>query len=158
MCLVGQADMPPPPHELSLAAKMPRGMIESHPLTRLPALSGIHSLHCDGRSMLWSDKIECDARVPLIHAVTFAFSAMAFQETSSTRSRFEAVTKGAYLDLLLPKSNDIDVSKTLRDASPEELARIPSRRNLFFGSLSISILTSDRTDLTLEQTRMRISI
>lgn len=59
---------------------------------------------------------------------------MATQETSSIRSKFEVLSKGAYLDILLPRSDDIDVSKALQDGSPEELARMPSRRNLFFGT------------------------
>ena len=58
---------------------------------------------------------------------------MAVQETPDIKSRFEALSKGSYLDLLIPRSRDIDVSKILQDATPEELARMPSRRNLFFG-------------------------
>ena len=58
---------------------------------------------------------------------------MATQETPDIKSKFEALSKGSYLDLLIPRSSDIDVSKILQDATPEELARMPTRRNLFFG-------------------------
>ena len=47
--------------------------------------------------------------------------------------KFEALTKGAYLDILIPKSSDDNVSKLLHDGTPEELARLPARRNLYFG-------------------------
>ncbi|TKA72056.1 hypothetical protein B0A55_06661 [Friedmanniomyces simplex] len=54
------------------------------------------------------------------------------QDDADARSRFEALSKGAYLDVLLPKSSDFNASALIRDGSPEELARAPSRRNLFF--------------------------
>lgn len=57
--------------------------------------------------------------------------------TTTLTSRFEAVSKGAYLDVLLPKSSDFDASALIRDGSPEELARAPSRRDLFFGTLTL---------------------
>ena len=67
---------------------------------------------------------------------------MASKEASGDiKAGFETLSNGAYLDLLLPRSNELDVLKLLRDASPEELTRIPSRRNLFFGtSIAMSVL------------------
>lgn len=48
------------------------------------------------------------------------------------KSRFEALSP-AYLEVRLPKAHDFDAAGFLRAGSPEELARAPSRRNLFFG-------------------------
>jgi len=50
------------------------------------------------------------------------------------KSQFESFSKQAYLDVLLPKNDDFDATLVLRDGSPEELQRAPSRRHLFFGS------------------------
>lgn len=60
---------------------------------------------------------------------------MATQETPSIKSRFEAFSKSAHLELLLPRSDDSGILKILQNGSPEDLSRLPSRRNLFFGSL-----------------------
>ena len=49
------------------------------------------------------------------------------------RTNFEALAKGAYLDVLLPKSSDFDPASLVDSGSTEELARAPTRRNLFFG-------------------------
>ncbi|KAK3067266.1 hypothetical protein LTR53_015965 [Teratosphaeriaceae sp. CCFEE 6253] len=54
------------------------------------------------------------------------------EDASALRSRIELISTGAYLDVLLPKSSDFDASAFIRDGSPEELARAPSRRTLFF--------------------------
>ncbi|KAK5134939.1 hypothetical protein LTR08_005890 [Meristemomyces frigidus] len=48
------------------------------------------------------------------------------------KTRFEALSRGAYFEVLLPRSSDFDAVALLRDASPEELAKAPTRRNLFF--------------------------
>ena len=52
------------------------------------------------------------------------------------KSQFDALTKEAFFDVLLPKSADFDASKLLRNGTPEDLHRAPARRNLFFGSNS----------------------
>ena len=78
---------------------------------------------------------------------------------SDIKVAFETFSKGAYLDLFLPRSNDSDVSKLLKDAPPEELARIPSRRNIFFGSsIASTLLDLLGTDMMLGQTRMLLLI
>ena len=59
---------------------------------------------------------------------------MASQDDGKIKSHFEAFSKDAVFDILLPRSDELDVSNILRDGSPEELQRAPSRRNLFFGS------------------------
>jgi hypothetical protein len=59
---------------------------------------------------------------------------MAFQEVATLKDKFETVSKGASLEIVLPRSTELNVSKILQDASPEALARLPSRRNLFFGN------------------------
>ena len=43
-------------------------------------------------------------------------------------TRFESLSKGAYLDVLLPRASDFDAVSLIRDGTPEELARAPSRR------------------------------
>lgn len=48
------------------------------------------------------------------------------------KSRFEALSP-AYLEVYLPKAQDFDAAALLRAGNPEELARAPGRRNLFFG-------------------------
>ena len=50
------------------------------------------------------------------------------------RTRFEVLAKGAYFEVLLPRSSDFDAAALLRSGSPEELAKAPTRRNLFFGT------------------------
>ncbi len=47
--------------------------------------------------------------------------------------KFEALSKDASLDILLPRVFDIDVLEIIRDGSFEDVQRLPSRRNLFFG-------------------------
>ena len=51
-----------------------------------------------------------------------------------TRARFDTLTKGAFLDVLLPKDPDLDVAAILRSETPESIGQTPSRRNLFFGA------------------------
>ncbi|KAK0947268.1 hypothetical protein LTR29_001223 [Friedmanniomyces endolithicus] len=48
--------------------------------------------------------------------------------------------KGAYLDVLLPKASDFNASALIQSGSPEELARAPSRRNLFFDEKASIVL------------------
>ena len=60
---------------------------------------------------------------------------MASQEEKRIKSQFDVLSKDAFFDVLLPRSADFDVSRTLRDGSGEDLHRAPSRRNLFFGSI-----------------------
>jgi len=55
------------------------------------------------------------------------------QDPADVKSRFETLSRGAYLDVLLPKASDFNASALIQSGSPEELARAPSRRNLFFG-------------------------
>ena len=64
------------------------------------------------------------SRFPCVRAVMMA-----------DRAHFEALAKASYLDVLLPKTTDLDVLKLLRSGSPDELLRAPARRNLFFGMI-----------------------
>ncbi|KAK0366766.1 hypothetical protein LTR91_021156 [Friedmanniomyces endolithicus] len=69
------------------------------------------------------------------------------------KTRFEALSRGAYLDVLLPKSSDFNASALIQDGSPEELARAPSRRNLFFdekASIVLVLRTTADTDAVRE--------
>lgn len=50
------------------------------------------------------------------------------------KARFEALSKSAYLDVSLPKTADFDAAALIRNGTPEEIARAPTRRNLFFGN------------------------
>ena len=66
---------------------------------------------------------------------------------------FEFLAKGAYLDVLLPKASNFDAATFIKDGSPEELARAPSRRNLFFGTRRCLILSGPAYSDTGGQTR-----
>ncbi|KAM3418577.1 hypothetical protein BST61_g4553 [Cercospora zeina] len=48
------------------------------------------------------------------------------------RARFESLSKSAFVDVNLPKSSDVDVATLIRAGKATEIARIPTRRNLFF--------------------------
>lgn len=52
------------------------------------------------------------------------------------KTRFEAISKSAILDVHLPKSSDFDAGTLLRNGTPDEILRSPARRNLFFGTVS----------------------
>ncbi|KAK5734858.1 hypothetical protein LTR17_008630 [Elasticomyces elasticus] len=68
------------------------------------------------------------------------------------RSQFDTLSKGAYLDVLLPKSPDFNAGALVKDGSSEELARAPSRRNLFFDE-SANIVIVLRTAADAESVR-----
>ncbi|KAK3618234.1 hypothetical protein LTR56_024778 [Elasticomyces elasticus] len=68
------------------------------------------------------------------------------------RSQFDTLSKGAYLDVLLPKSPDFNAGALVKDGSSEELARAPSRRNLFFDE-SANIVLVLRTAADAETVR-----
>ncbi|KAK1819744.1 hypothetical protein LTR12_005770 [Friedmanniomyces endolithicus] len=75
--------------------------------------------------------------------------AMAQDPADVKKTRFEALSRGAYLDVLLPKSSDFNASALIQDGSPEELARASSRRNLFFdekASIVLVLRTAADTD------------
>ncbi|KAK3725056.1 hypothetical protein LTR37_000566 [Vermiconidia calcicola] len=57
---------------------------------------------------------------------------MSAPEESNIKTQFATISKGAHLNVLLPRTPDLDVSGIYRDGSPEDLTRLPSRRNLFF--------------------------
>ena len=59
---------------------------------------------------------------------------------ANLKTRFELLSKGAYFEVLLPRSSDFDAVALLRDGSPEELAKAPTRRNLFFGTCKYYVL------------------
>ncbi|GAB1739036.1 hypothetical protein NU219Hw_g3800t1 [Hortaea werneckii] len=48
------------------------------------------------------------------------------------KERFLTLAKGAYLDVLLPRSSDFDAESVLRKGSADDLGRVPVRRNLLF--------------------------
>ena len=60
---------------------------------------------------------------------------MSKDKASDLRARFEALSKGAVLDVLIPKTEAFNAAAALRreDASPEDLQSVPLRRHLFFG-------------------------
>ncbi|EME49555.1 hypothetical protein DOTSEDRAFT_68362 [Dothistroma septosporum NZE10] len=63
------------------------------------------------------------------------------------RAYFEALANVSHLDVLLPKASDLDVLEVLRNGSPDDLARAPARRNLFFdeqASVLLVLRTSER--------------
>lgn len=49
------------------------------------------------------------------------------------KDEFEALSKGAYLEVLLPSTNGFDAVAALRGGKPEEIKRAPTRKHLFFG-------------------------
>ena len=58
---------------------------------------------------------------------------MANLEELSLRTQFEALSKDAVVEILLPRSPDNEISGFLSIGLPEEISSIASRRNLFFG-------------------------
>jgi len=68
-----------------------------------------------------------------------------------TRARFDTLTKGAFLDVLLPKDPDLDVAAILKSEAPESIGQAPSRRNLFFGASKPGL--TDDPQLTETQCR-----
>jgi hypothetical protein len=48
------------------------------------------------------------------------------------KKRFEALSP-AFLEVTLPRASDFDAVALLRSGHPEEIARAPGRKNLFFG-------------------------
>ncbi|KAK0356186.1 hypothetical protein LTR02_011654 [Friedmanniomyces endolithicus] len=78
---------------------------------------------------------------------------MAQDPADVKKTRFEALSRGAYLDVMLPKSSDFSASALIQDGSPEELARAPSRRNLFFdekASIVLVLRTTADADIVRE--------
>jgi len=59
---------------------------------------------------------------------------MAAQKNEETRLAFESLSRGAFLDVLLPRDPALDLATILKDGSLEEIGRVPSRRTLFFGA------------------------
>jgi hypothetical protein len=59
------------------------------------------------------------------------------------KASFEALSKGAVLDVLLPATGKFDAVALLQAGTPEEIKKAPSRKHLFFGP-SIVIQTSCR--------------
>lgn len=51
------------------------------------------------------------------------------------KAEFEAFSKGAYVDVLLPSTGDFDAAALLRNGNPEEVRRAQTRKHLFFGWL-----------------------
>lgn len=64
---------------------------------------------------------------------------MATQDESTLKAQFETFAKDAYLDVLLPRFADLEVSKTLREGTPKDLHGAPSRRNVFFGNVNVPV-------------------
>ncbi|KAK5108381.1 hypothetical protein LTR62_008337 [Meristemomyces frigidus] len=73
---------------------------------------------------------------------------------------FETLSKGAYLDILLPQSKNFDAAALVRAGQPEELARAPTRRNLFFDEKIpvVLILRTDASSDMLERGLQNLSI
>jgi hypothetical protein len=51
----------------------------------------------------------------------------------STKSDFEALAKGALLEVLLPATGQFDAVAILQAGNPEEIKKAPSRKHLFLG-------------------------
>lgn len=60
----------------------------------------------------------------------------AHMSTMDVKTRFEALSQSAFLDVHLPKTSDFDAGALIRDGSPDDISRAPARRNLFFGTVS----------------------
>jgi len=54
-------------------------------------------------------------------------------DKDNLKKRFETVSKGAFLDIILPQSPPTGILSALKDDSQEDWRKLPSRRNLFFG-------------------------
>lgn len=50
-----------------------------------------------------------------------------------SKERFSTLAKGAYLDVLLPRTSAFDAESVLQKGSTDELGKVSVRRNLFFG-------------------------
>lgn len=61
-------------------------------------------------------------------------SGMASKPGDEVKAAYLTFSNNAALHVLLPRSHKVDASAILRDASLDDLQRLPSRRNLFFGS------------------------
>lgn len=59
-------------------------------------------------------------------------------ESKELKKDFETLSRNAYLDVLVPRSSDVDV-KRLLDDGPEGLFQLPTRRNVFLGMSSTSV-------------------
>lgn len=57
----------------------------------------------------------------------------------SPKADLEALSDGAYLDVLLPSSDDFDAASLLKDGNPEEIRRATTRKHLFFGKLPFGV-------------------
>ncbi|KAK4507696.1 hypothetical protein PRZ48_001431 [Zasmidium cellare] len=61
------------------------------------------------------------------------------------KTRFEALSQSAFLDVHLPKTSDFNAGALIRDGFPDDISRAPARRNLFFdeqASLLVVLKTS----------------
>lgn len=63
------------------------------------------------------------------------YFSMSTDTADGAKSRFETLSKGAVLDVLIPKSDAFDAAAVLRgeDGSLEDLQNVALRRHLFFG-------------------------
>ena len=50
------------------------------------------------------------------------------------KTRFEALSSTAVLDVIVPGSSSVDINGLLRDGKVDNTSRLPTRRNLFFGT------------------------
>ncbi|SMR45346.1 unnamed protein product [Zymoseptoria tritici ST99CH_3D1] len=71
------------------------------------------------------------------------------------RRRFEALSP-AFLEVTLPRASDFDAVALLRKGNPEEIARVPGRKNLFFDEQA-KILITLKTSETEENLRELLS-
>jgi hypothetical protein len=62
------------------------------------------------------------------------------------RTRFEALSP-AFLEVTLPRASNFDAVALLRQGNPEEIARTPGRRNLFFGEYLMSMSIHQLTEI-----------
>ncbi|RMZ14587.1 hypothetical protein D0860_02030 [Hortaea werneckii] len=67
-----------------------------------------------------------------------------------SKERFFTLAKGAYLDVLLPKSSAFDAESLLQKGSADELGKVSVRRNLFFDEKA-SVQLVLKTPATREQ-------
>lgn len=61
---------------------------------------------------------------------------MSTDSANDVKTQFENLSKGAVLDVLIPKSDAFNAAAVLRgeDGSPNDLQSVPLRRHLFFGT------------------------
>ena len=59
---------------------------------------------------------------------------MASSHNQDIKTRFDELSAGSQLDILVPTSADFDPTTLFHDGLPGRLSSAPSRRNLYYGT------------------------